>query len=411
MNLSEQTLDVGLAALPTRLPRRIRAVLDVLDGLEGGALAVRLPGAAPVTLGRGEIKAHWAIDDLAAFDRLIATGDIGLGESWMDGQWHTDDLPALLTLLARNRATLGRRVHGRAPSLVWHRLWHLARANTRRGSRKNIAAHYDLGNDFYRLWLDPSMTYSAACFADDDEALEDAQLRKYRRLLDALAVSPGQQILEIGCGWGGFAEVAVREYGCRVRALTLSPSQRDFALARAQAGGWADKVSVELCDYRDVTGRYDHIVSIEMIEAVGEAFWPTYYQQLSRCLAPGGKIMLQAITIDEALFPAYRRGTDFIQRYIFPGGMLPTPTRIGADAARAGLAVVAQTAFGADYARTLQRWSHALNAQRAAVQALGFDARFIRMWQFYLAYCEAGFLAGDIDVRHVGLAHAQAAGV
>ena len=407
MNVSEQILDIGLARASKRMPRRVRAVLKLLDGLEGGALVLRLPGAAPMTLGQGEVRAHWAIDDLAAFDRLIATGDIGLGESWMDGQWHTDDLPALLTLLARNRAVLGRRVHGRAPSLVLHRLWHLARANTRRGSRKNIVAHYDLGNDFYRLWLDPSMTYSAACFAHADEALEDAQARKYRRLLDALGARPGQQILEVGCGWGGFAEVAVREYGCRVRALTLSPSQRAFAQARAEAGGWSDRVSFELCDYRDVTGRYDHIVSIEMVEAVGEAFWPTYYQQLSRCLAPGGKLMLQAITIDEALFPAYRRGTDFIQRYIFPGGMLPTPSRIAADAARAGLEVVEQRAFGADYARTLQRWTQAFNAQRAAVQALGFDARFIRMWQFYLAYCEAGFTAGDIDVHHVGLMHAQ----
>ena len=410
MTINEQTLDVGLRQSARRLPRHVRAVLQVLEGLHGGAVVMRLPGQAPITLGQGEVVAHWAVEDLAMFDRLVATGDIGLGESWMDGQWHTEDLAALLSLLARNRANLGRRIHGRALSLIVPRLWHRMRANTRRGARRNIAAHYDLGNDFYRLWLDPTMTYSSACFAHADEPLESAQTRKYRYLLEALGAMPGQEILEVGCGWGGFAEVAVREYGCRVRALTLSPSQLAFARARAEAGGWADRVDFELCDYRDATGQYDHIVSIEMIEAVGEAFWPTYYQQLSRCLAPGGKIMLQAITIDEALFPAYRRGTDFIQRYIFPGGMLPTPTRIGEDAARAGLQVVEQRAFGLDYARTLQRWAHAFSSQRAAVQAIGFDARFIRMWQFYLAYCEAGFRAGDIDVHHVGLAHAPAAG-
>ncbi|MCB1938066.1 MAG: class I SAM-dependent methyltransferase [Rhodocyclaceae bacterium] len=408
METNQLALRQRFAGRARRLPQRVRAIVRRLENLRGGAIALRLPGEAAMRLGEGDVVAQWTVDDLAVFDRVIACGDIGLGESWMAGQWHCDDLAALLSLLAANRAQLGAVVHGGGWSLVLHRLWHLARANTRRGARRNIATHYDLGNDFYRLWLDPSMTYSAAVFAHPDEPLADAQARKYRRVLDALGAQPGQHILEIGCGWGGFAEIAAREYGCHVRGLTLSPRQRDLAQARAAAGGWADRARFELCDYRDESGRYDHVVSIEMIEAVGESFWPTYYAQLARCLAPGGRAVIQAITIDAALFPAYRRGTDFIQRYIFPGGMLPTPARVSADAARAGLAVRSRFDFGRDYARTLQRWAHAFNTQQTAVRAIGFDQRFVRMWQFYLAYCEAGFRAGDLDVHHFCFVHAGA---
>ena len=409
MNTNQQSLELRFAQREARLPRHVRAVLDLLDRLEGGAIALRLPGQPVLRLGEGDIVASWTVEDLAMFDRLIASGDIGLGESWMDGQWHCDRLGDLLTLLAQNRAALGRAVHGGGWSLALHRLWHLARANTRRGSRRNISAHYDLGNDFYRLWLDPSMTYSSAVFAHPDEALADAQHRKYRRILDMVGAQPGQHILEIGCGWGGLAEVAAREYGCRVTGLTLSARQREQVLSRAVAGGWEDAVNIELRDYRDERGRYDHIVSIEMIEAVGESYWPTYYAQLSRCLAPGGRVALQGITIREDLFDTYRRGTDFIQRYIFPGGMLPTPSRMEAGAAEVGLAAVERFDFGADYARTLQRWAYAFGAQQSAVRAMGFDERFVRMWQFYLAYCEAGFRAGDLDVHHMSFAHAEGA--
>lgn len=409
MNTYEQTLQPLLSRRPTRYSAQTRVVLKTLESLQGGAISLHLPGESAICVGDGEIKAHWYVKDPEMFERLIATGDIGLGESWMDGQWTCDRLPALLTLLARNRAQLGRAVHGSALTLLVHRMLHLARANTRRGSRRNITAHYDLGNDFYRLWLDPTMTYSSACFEHADEPLAEAQTRKYRRILDTLGARSGQHILEIGCGWGGFAEVAARDYGCEVRALTLSPSQRTYAIERAARGGWSGQVSFDLCDYRDVRARYDHIVSIEMIEAVGERYWPTYYRQLARNLTPGGRVVLQAITIDESLFRKYRRGTDFIQRHIFPGGMLPTPARIVSGAASAGLAVLQQRAFGTDYARTLQHWSETFNAQLAAVRAQGFDNRFVRMWQFYLAYCEAGFLAGDIDVSHFTLAHAGAA--
>ena len=405
MNVNEQTLGRRLPMAPRRLPRRVRAVLSLLDTLGEGSVVMSLPGADSVRLGSGEVRAHWQVRDLAMFDRMLATGDIGLGESWIEGHWHTDELAGLLGWLSRNRARLGAHVHGRAIPLLAYRLWRRLRANTRRGARRNIEAHYDLGNDFYALWLDPTMTYSAACFEADDEPLVEAQRRKYRRILDMAGVRPGQHLLEIGCGWGGLAEVAVREYGCRVSGLTLSPAQKAFAEHRAAACGWASEASFCMQDYRDEAGQYDHIVSIEMIEAVGECYWPTYFGQLARCLKPGGRAVIQAITIDDALFERYRRGTDFIQRYVFPGGMLPSPTRLDQEAVGAGLVPTARVGFGNDYARTLRRWSETFAARIDAVRAQGFDERFIRLWQFYLAYCEAGFNTGDLDVCHAAFGH------
>jgi len=405
MNANEQVLGRRLPRIRTRLPGRVRQVLALLDGLEHGSVMMSLPGAERVRLGRGELIGHWHVLDPAFFDRVIATGDIGLGEAWMAGQWQSDALPEVLTWLSRNRGALGARVHGRAWPLLAYRLWHLLRANTRRGSRRNIEAHYDLGNDFYALWLDPTMSYSAACFATADEALATAQQRKYRRILEMLEAKPGQRILEIGCGWGGFAEVAAQEYGCTTLGLTLSPAQLAFARQRAERGGWAHLAGFSLCDYRDVRGHYDHVVSIEMIEAVGERFWPVYFDQIAECLAPGGSAVLQAITIDDALFKRYRQGTDFIQRYVFPGGMLPSPSRMRDEAARAGLHLAGRECFGADYARTLQRWQRDFDAAHEAVLAQGFDERFIRLWQFYLAYCEAGFRTGDLDVCHARFTH------
>jgi cyclopropane-fatty-acyl-phospholipid synthase len=328
----------------------------------------------------------------------------------MDGGWDTDDLPGLLTLLSRNRRALGAAIYGRVFALLGHRLTHLLRANTRSGARRNIEAHYDLGNDFYALWLDRTMTYSAAVFSDPDETLEAAQLRKYRHILAQLGTRPGQTILEIGCGWGGFAEVAATEFGCRVLCLTLSPSQLAFARERAERGGFADRVDFALCDYRDVRGQYDHVVSIEMIEAVGERFWPTYFGQLSALLKPGGRCVVQAITIADQLFARYRKGTDFIQRHVFPGGMLPSPAAVRRQAGRVGLQMVDDFAFGPDYARTLAHWQRRFEAQLGAVRAQGFDERFIRMWRFYLAYCEAGFNTGDVDVHHYVFAHGDGGG-
>lgn len=400
MTSNEHIIGADSGPVPADIPSSTRLALEMMEGLQGGALAVELPDGHQVRVGHGALVAHWRVRDHAVFEAALARGDIGLAEAWMDGQWETDDLSALLTLLSSNREVLGRAVYGRAFKLLAARLWHVLRANTRRGSRRNIEAHYDLGNDFYRLWLDETMTYSAAVFASADDTLADAQRRKYRRILDRLDARPGQTILEIGCGWGGFAEIAATEYGCHVHGLTLSPAQLAFAQERALRGGFDDRAHFELCDYRDVVGEFDHVVSIEMIEAVGERYWPVYFSRIADLLKPGGRCVIQAITIADGLFARYRRGTDFIQRYIFPGGMLPSPAMVGRHAGQAGLKACGDFAFGPDYARTLARWHESFNACEAEVKAQGFPERFMRMWRFYLAYCEAGFNAGDIDVHH-----------
>lgn len=400
MTSNEHIIGADSSAVPADIPSSTRLALEMMEGLQGGALAVELPDGHQVRVGHGALVAHWRVRDHAVFEAALARGDIGLAEAWMDEQWDTDDLSALLTLLSSNREVLGRAVYGRALKLLAARLWHVLRANTRRGSRRNIEAHYDLGNDFYRLWLDETMTYSAAVFASDDDTLAEAQRRKYRRILDRLDVRPGQTILEIGCGWGGFAEVAATEYGCHVHGLTLSPAQLAFARERAQQGGFDDRARFELCDYRDVGGQFDHVVSIEMIEAVGERYWPVYFSRIAELLKPGGRCVIQAITIADKLFGRYRRGTDFIQRYIFPGGMLPSPAMVARHAGAVGLKSTGDFAFGRDYARTLAIWHERFNACDGEVRAQGFPERFMRMWRFYLSYCEAGFTTGDIDVHH-----------
>ncbi len=402
----EPIFEAGGHRLTARVPAATRLALELLDGLRGGALAVDLPGGQSVRVGRGALVAHWRVRDHAAFEAVLARGDIGLAEAWMDGLWDTERLAPLLRLLAANREALGDAVHGRALRLLAARAWHLLRANTRRGSRRNIEAHYDLGNDFYALWLDETMTYSSALFASADEPLADAQRRKYRRILERLGAQPGQSILEIGCGWGGFAEVAATEYGCRVHGLTLSPSQLAYARERARTGGFDELARFELRDYRDVDGAFDHVVSIEMIEAVGERYWPEYFSRIARLLVPGGRCVIQSITIADKLFERYRRGTDFIQRYVFPGGMLPSPAAVARHAAATGLQARGDFAFGHDYARTLAQWHARFDAREAEVRALGFPERFTRMWRFYLAYCEAGFAASDIDVHHYEFARA-----
>jgi cyclopropane-fatty-acyl-phospholipid synthase len=407
MNPMQRALGTACPQWPGRLSRTARLGLELLEGLKGGALALELPDGTQLRVGHGPLVAHWRVKDPRVFEMALGRGDIGLAEAWMDGLWDSDgeDPTPVLALLASNRDTLGRAVYGRFLRLATYRIWHRLRANTRVGARRNIEAHYDLGNDFYRLWLDDTMTYSSALFASPEESLEDAQRRKYRRILERLGARPGQTILEIGCGWGGFAEVAATEFGCRLLCLTLSPAQLAFARERAKRGGYADRVAFELCDYRDVHGRYDHVVSIEMIEAVGERFWPTYFERIATCLKPGGRCVIQAITIADGLFDRYRRGTDFIQRYVFPGGMLPSPGAVHRQAACAGLQVCGDFAFGRDYALTLRRWHGRFEAAVPAVRAQGFPERFVRMWRFYLAYCEAGFVAGDIDVHHYELEH------
>ena len=397
----------GASEVATGRTADARLAIELMSKLRGGAITLHLPGEYPFVVGEGRSVASWHVRDAEVFGRVLSQGDIGLGETFIDGLWDSDNPTALLQLLASNRQSLSRAVYGRPWKVVGHWLRHLGRANTRRGSQRNIAAHYDLGNDFYALWLDRTMSYSSAVFEAPDESLARAQLRKYRRILQRLGARPGQTILEVGCGWGGFAEVAATEYGCRVLAITLSREQLEYARRRALSGGFDDLVDFELCDYRDVRGEYDHIVSIEMIEAVGERFWPTWFSQISDRLRPGGKAIVQAITIDNALFGRYRKGTDFIQQYIFPGGMLPSVGAFRAQASDAGMVICGDKAFGRDYATTLQRWHEAFQSSAEAVRERGFDERFIRMWRFYLSYCEAGFRAGDIDVHQFELCHRE----
>jgi cyclopropane-fatty-acyl-phospholipid synthase len=313
----------------------------------------------------------------------------------------------VLSLAALNNGALEEAIYGKFFGKLLYRLRHLLRMNTRAGSERNIHAHYDLGNDFYRRWLDQTMTYSSALFAGDfDRSLEDAQLAKYERILALLDPRPGSLILEIGCGWGGFAEYAARTRGCRVHGITISRRQLEFARQRVRDAGLDDRVTLEFCDYRDVQGRYDNVVSIEMYEAVGERFWPAYFRALRDRLKPGGRAVVQAITIAEERFERYRHSTDFIQQFIFPGGMLASLSVLHAQASRAGLTVRSTHAFGLDYAETLRRWNQRFNQAWSDIQPHGFDARFKRLWNFYLSYCEAGFRSRSTDVLQVEMSHA-----
>ena len=383
-----------------RLRRDTRLVFALLEKIRGGLLEVRLPDGARFLFGEGEPGVTMQVNDEAVFARVLAKGDIGLAEAYLDGEWDSPDVTALLTLLARNRDALRDAVYGSWRQLLAARLRHWFNRNNRAGSKRNIMAHYDLGNDFYRLWLDPGMSYSSALFdGNQAQPLQAAQDAKYRRILDRLAAEPGQRVLEIGCGWGGFAEMATRA-GLAVTGLTLSPAQLAWARLRVPSA------DLRLQDYRDTEESFDHVVSIEMFEAVGERWWPTYFRTVANALKPEGRAVIQSITIRDDLFADYRRGTDFIQQYIFPGGMLPSRAEFRAQAARQGLAVRDEFAFGVDYARTLALWRDAFEAMWPQIAALGFDEPFRRLWRLYLSYCEAGFLAGNIDVVQFELARA-----
>lgn len=334
---------------------------------------------------------------LAILKKVGRRGDLGLAESFMQGDWDSPDLANFLYWGVKNFQHLVDKLSTRGLVKLFLRLRHSLRSNTKTGSRRNIKAHYDLGNAFYRLWLDETMTYSSAIFADAQMPLAAAQHNKYARLLAALDAKPGDHILEIGCGWGGFAEHAARQ-GMRVTGITLSTEQLAYAQERIARAGLSEHVELRLQDYRDLHESFDHIVSIEMFEAVGEKYWQTYFTVLNACLKPGGKAALQIITIDDDCFEDYRSSADFIQLYIFPGGMLPSPSRLDALARDAGLVDIACTTHGLDYARTLAEWHKSVNQQESAIRAQGFDRRFLQMWRYYLAYCEAGFREGRIDL-------------
>ena len=386
-------------------PAAMKILSLLLRNVKFGQIQLALPDGEILTFGRKspDGPAVLKVHNMAFFNRTLRQGAMGFAESYMDGEWSSPDLAKLLILLNGNMTMLQQSI-GKNRFTQWiNRIIHILRPNTREGAKRNIHAHYDLGNEFYALWLDATMTYSSALFRDSQQTLRDAQNEKYRALAASTDIGPDDHVLEIGCGWGGFAEFAAREIGCKVTGITISNEQLAFAKNRIAMAGLQDKVDFKFCDYRDLTEKYDRIVSIEMFEAVGESYWPTYFDQVHASLKPGGKAGLQIITIAKERFDSYRKKTDFIQRYIFPGGMLPSPERLDGEFANADLKLVAREDFAADYARTLAEWRYRFLEVWPEVQALGFDARFRNMWEYYLAYCEAGFTTQSIDVSHFTL--------
>jgi cyclopropane-fatty-acyl-phospholipid synthase len=374
----------------------------VLENLEFGELVVTTPDGKLRHFAGDQpgAKATLNIRDNRAVTAFATKGDIGVAEAYRDGWWDTDDLPQFILLALQNDRAVKEYIYGTAFSRFISRILYFFKRNTLRGSRKNIHAHYDLGNAFYSLWLDPTMTYSAAIFDDSSTSLISAQHHKYDRILNLLNSDSGN-ILEIGCGWGGFAERAMQQGDYRLKGLTLSTEQQSYAQDRL-----GRNVDIALQDYRHENQKFDHIVSIEMFEAVGEKYWPIYFEKLKHCLKEKGNAVIQTITINEDQFEEYRKGGDFIRSYIFPGGMLPSKSVFQKVANDAGLRVNDQFSFGHGYAKTLQHWLDEFDAKAQEVLALGFDQPFIRMWRFYLAACIASFTIGRTDVMQVELAHA-----
>ena len=377
-----------------------RYLQRLLQPADRGRLVVTLPNGSRILHGGSKPgpEATLAINRWQVFARVLAGGSNGFAEAYMDGFWSSPDLPALLAWFDCNGSALETTTDGPLPMRLMDRLRHALRSNTRRNSRRNIAAHYDLGNAFYAAWLDAGMSYSSGIYAEAQTSLEAAQAAKVDRVCDLLELQSGQRVLEIGCGWGGVME-AVAQRGAAITGLTLSHEQKAFAEARLAQCAPAEAWDVRLQDYRDLDGSYDRIVSIEMLEAVGEAYWPTYFAQVHDRLKPGGVAVIQVISIAEDRYAAYRRRPDFIQRYIFPGGMLPTPAIVAEQADIAGLVLSQRMDFGLSYAHTLRDWRMRFLAAWPRIAVLGFDAHFKRMWEYYLAYCEAGFHTGAIDVH------------
>ncbi|MDK2124732.1 SAM-dependent methyltransferase [Parachitinimonas caeni] len=382
------------------IPPMARVFLAMLERIKVGHLSLITPDGERMLFGdaRHEPWAIVTLHDWRACGRILSAGDIGFAEAYRQGWIDSPDLTSLLRLALQNEAALRSAITGGWLSQLWYNLLHRLRPNSRRGSRRNIHAHYDIGNAFYQRWLDESWTYSSAIFEDDRQrSLPAAQAAKYQRIVDTLGLHAGMKVLEVGCGWGGFAEHAAR-LGIAVHGITISPSQLEIARQRVAQAGLEQLATLELRDYRDLSGEYDAIVSIEMFEAVGEQYWDGYFETLRRCLKPGGKALVQSITLCESRFLSYRRSSDFIREFIFLGGMLPSPERFAAHAARRGLSLRSQYAFGHDYAETLRRWRANFEDQLEAIRNQGFDETFIRTWRLYFTYCEAGFDEERTDV-------------
>lgn len=372
-----------------------------------GRLTVVLPDGTQRQLS-GQTPGHAAvlvIRDARFAVRVLRGGDIGFAEGYMAGEWDTPDLAILLETLVNNYDHIRRLFDGNPLVNVFNWLGHRRNRNSREGSRRNIHAHYDLGNAFYASWLDQSMTYSSARFERLGQSLQDAQRAKYAALARLMDLQSGHSVLEIGCGWGGFAEFAVREVGAVVTGITISREQYDYARRRLFEAGLAERSDIRLIDYRDVEGQFDRVASIEMFEAVGREYWPTYFQKVHDVLKPGGRAGLQIITIQDELFDEYDARTDFIQKYVFPGGTLPSEVRMAPVLTKAGLSSTGVERFGSDYADTLAEWARRFEAAWGDIvlSGVGFDDRFRRLWRFYLAYCEAGFRSGRTDVIQMAL--------
>lgn len=385
------------------LPRYFAQVFDMANRMAVGRIdfvlsdgrRFRAEGARPGPV--AELHVH----DDDVFARLIREGDLGFSEAYIQGGWSTPDLQAFMDLIHAGNDEIYDGFPGMGLLRVLERMRFWFQSNTKKQARKNISAHYDLGNDFYQLWLDDTMTYSSAKFDTGQESLEKAQTAKYASMVDQMGVQPGEHVLEIGCGWGGFAEYAAKERGLRVTGLTISKEQYAYAVARMERLGLSDKVEIKMQDYRDERGVYDGIASIEMFEAVGERYWPAYFDTVRDRLHPGRSATLQIITIEDKRWEVYRKGVDFIQKYIFPGGMLPAPKVLRSEIERAGLMVSKSIEFGESYSQTLRRWHETFNDRWDDVAALGFDDQFRRMWNYYLTSCAAAFHTGIIDVTQI----------
>lgn len=385
------------------LPYMLRKAINMAEPGIPGRLQLRLWDGRQVVIGNGKPGrvSDICVHNPKLFSRLFSEGWLGFSEAYLEGWWSTDDLQGFMDHMHEADLETYDSFTGGWVSKLINFLTHYLRSNSRRQARKNISYHYDLGNDFYAEWLDDTMTYSSAIFDTGQESLEAAQTRKYASMIDQMGAQPGDHILEIGCGWGGFAEYAAKERGMRVTGLTISKEQLKYARERIEKAGVSDLVTLKLQDYRDERGTYDGIASIEMFEAVGEKYWPVYFKTVFERLKPGKTATFQIITVEDARFEAYRNEVDFIQKYIFPGGMLPSPTALRQQVNQAGLRVVRSIEFGKSYSQTLRRWHETFNARWPRIEPMGFDARFQRMWNFYLTSCAATFEHGNCDVTQL----------
>ena len=387
------------------LPRYFSRVFDLVGKLNSGRVDFVLPDGRRF---RAEGKcpgpvAEFTINNPEVFARLIREGDLGFSDAYLDEWWTTSDLQTFMDFIHADNDDMYDGFSGIAIVRAWEKVRFWFQSNSKRQALKNISHHYDLGNDFYSLWLDDTMTYSSALFNTGQESLENAQIAKYASMIDQMGVKPGDHVLEIGCGWGGFAEYAAKERGLKVTGLTISKEQLLYAQKRIKNNGLEDKVDLKLQDYRDETGVYDGVASIEMFEAVGQKYWPIYFETIKHCLKPGRQATLQIITVHDARWDVYRKSVDFIQKYIFPGGMLPSPTVLRQEVTKAGLRVQHSIEFGKSYSQTLRRWFDVFNDQWDTINDMGFDDRFRRMWNFYLTSCAATFESGNCDVTQITL--------